>query len=171
MIRAQLVERDLGQDEADALAPCRGQRASVKPIPHLVFQQAAGNERLVPEFAGGPTIFHKQLSENHRAVEVDHRSSRSCSSSFIISSKDATGWRGGNAAAPWRVASFTRPSRASLTRNSFSPSGCISRGGRSSATTRLRSVTWTVSPEAARRTCSLSLFFRTLRPTVRMTIK
>src|SRR5207237_2592143 len=45
------------------------------------------------------------------------------------------------------------------------------RGGTISATTRPRSVTTTVSPAAASRTYSLSLFFRTFSPTVRMVQK
>ena len=44
----------------------------------------------------------------------------------------------------------------------------VSRGGPSSATIRSRSVTRTVSPDAATRTYSLSLFFRAFMPTALM---
>ena len=48
------------------------------------------------------------------------------------------------------------------------PEDAAARGGVSSATTRPRSVTSTVSPAAAARICRLSSFFRALMPTLRM---
>src|SRR5436190_20262333 len=48
------------------------------------------------------------------------------------------------------------------------PAGTSWRGGLISATGRPRSVMTTVSPAAAARTYSLSLFLRVFRPTVRM---
>ena len=61
-----------------------------------------------------------------------------------------------------RMAGLTQPSRMP---RSITDSGSA-RGGTISATGRPRSVTTTLSPEAASRTYSLSLFLRVLRPTV-----
>src|SRR5216684_2688641 len=76
-----------------------------------------------------------------------------------------TGFRGGGLSLmsvggviqPWRTASASIASARIGARPD--------RGGTSSATTRSRSVINTVSPPAARRTYSLSLFLRTLSPT------
>src|SRR5579863_2851183 len=62
---------------------------------------------------------------------------------------------------PWRQASNHSASDGNGLR--------VGRGGPISATTRSRSVTRTVSPPAARRTYSLSLFLSSLRPTERIT--
>ena len=62
----------------------------------------------------------------------------------------------------------SQPSRTPRAINSSSGRFRLPRGGPISATTRSRSVTSTVSPAAAKRTYSLSLFFKTFRPTDRM---
>ncbi len=80
---------------------------------------------------------------------------------------DVTGARGGipdpgisgGVSQPWRTTSARRASATAGARSA--------RGGTSSATTRSRSVTRTISPLAARRTYSLRRFFRILRPTAR----
>src|SRR5438067_929886 len=66
----------------------------------------------------------------------------------------------GGAIQPWRTASASSASASSRPRPP--------RGGMISATTRSRSGTKTVSPFAARRTYSLSLFLRTFNPTARI---
>ena len=137
----------------------------VNPSPDFVLKKAAGDQRLLPKFFRGQAVFCQKMSERNRAVEIDHRSLRSRFSSRSNSRKDMTGLRGGEPAAereggviqPWRAASASKAS-ASTGLLLFS-------GGTSSATTRSRSVTSTVSPCAARRTYSLSLFLRTFKPT------
>ena len=63
----------------------------------------------------------------------------------------------------------TQPSRTASASNGSAKNALRPAcGGTNSATTRSRSVTSTVSPPAAMRTYSLSLFFSTLRPTERM---
>ena len=64
----------------------------------------------------------------------------------------------------------TSPRRTSSDqlRSASVPASAAARGGISSATTRPRSVTSTVSPAAAARICRLSSFFRALMPTLRM---
>src|SRR5215472_11443435 len=80
-----------------------------------------------------------------------------------------TGLRGGTRPSA-NVGGVTHPSRtASANRASASSGLRLGLGGTISATTRSRSVTSTVSPLAAKRTYSLSLFLSTLRPTERMT--
>src|SRR5215471_2185821 len=60
----------------------------------------------------------------------------------------------------------SQPSRTASASSASTRSGLRpGRGGTISATTRSRSVTSTVSPPAARRTYSLSLFLRSFRPT------
>ncbi|MEO8604732.1 MAG: GTP-binding protein [bacterium] len=67
-----------------------------------------------------------------------------------------------------RVRGVIAPLRTTSAKHASARMGLrCSRGGDGSATTRSRSVTNTVSPRAARRTYSLSLFLRTLRPTAR----
>jgi hypothetical protein len=117
---------------------------------------------------GRKTIFGEQMCRGDRAIEIDHRSSRSRCRSCIRSRNVVTGLRGGGslrassggASQPSRTASASRASA----RRGLRP-GC---GGTISATTRSRSVIRTVSPPAARRTYSLSLFLRIFRPTERM---
>src|SRR3954463_13111078 len=72
------------------------------------------------------------------------------------------GLRGGGEPSVMR-AGVIHPSRIPRSRTDSRPPA---RGGTISATGRPRSVTTIVSPEAASRTYSLSLFFRVFRPTV-----
>src|SRR5438132_9224529 len=132
-------------------------------IPNLVFDEPAGDQRLLPERVRGRSTLAEQLGERDGAVEIDQRSSRSRSSSCISSSKGTIGWRGGGSV-PGSVGGVSHPSRTPRSKNLF----VSRRGGTISATMRLRSVITTVSPAAARRTYSLSLFFNVFRPTVRM---
>ena len=136
--------------------------------PDLVLKKTAGDQRLLPEAFRRRAIFGEKMRERHRSVEVDQRSLRSCSSSRFSCRKDITGLRGGtpvdgNAGGvihPWRMASAS---------NASASSGLLPlSGGTISATTRSRSVTRTVSPRSAKRTYSLSLFFRTFNPTARI---
>ncbi len=141
--------------------------------PKFVFKQPTCDQRFLPETVRRTEIFSQKLSQRDGRVEVNQRPSRSCRRSPIRSSKLITGFRGGGpAAAPAMLGGVIHPSRTASARNASDRSalrpGC---GGPSSATTRSRSVTSTVSPPAASLTYSLSLFFSTLRPTARMSHK
>jgi hypothetical protein len=136
--------------------------------PDLVLKKTAGDQRLLPEAFRRRVIFGEKMRERHRSVEVDQRPLRSCSSSRFSWRKDITGLRGGTPADgnaggvihPWRMASASKASASSGL--------LLLSGGTISATTRSRSVTSTVSPRSAKRTYSLSLFFRIFNPTARM---
>src|SRR6516225_962429 len=105
------------------------------------------------------------MRKRHRAIEIDHRSARSSCRSAKSSRSFITGFRAGIAPPadsgglihPWRTAS----SRTASETSGLRPGA----GGPSSATTRSRSVTKTVSPPAASRMYSLSLFLSSLMPT------
>jgi len=133
--------------------------------PNFIFKQATGDQLLLPKPIRRRPILCKKVSQGNRGIKIDHRSLRSCSNSRRSLRKDITGLRGGGPAPgraggvihPWRTASASKASASSGLRFLW--------GGASSATTRSRSVTSTVSPLAARRTYSLSLFLRTFRPT------
>ena len=145
-----------------------GKLACVNPSPELILDQAAGDQRLLPKARRRQAVFRQKMGERNRSVKIDHRSLRSCSSSRSRSRNNITGLRGGGPEAlrtggviqPWRTASASKASARSGLR--------LFSGGTSSATTRSRSVTSTVSPCAARRTYSLSLFLRTFNPTALM---
>src|SRR5438445_9386002 len=153
------------------LAVCWQELAGMDAGPHFVFEQPAGDELALPERLRRRTVLRQQVGQRHRAIDLDHRSSRSWSSSLIRSRNFMTGLRGG-APAPTRVGGVTQPRRtasASMASARKAPlPGC---GGTISATTRSRSVTSTVSPLAASRMYSLSLFFSILRPMARMISK
>src|ERR1700694_4412214 len=105
----------------------------------------------------------------HRAIEIDHRSARSRCRLLRSSSIVITGVRWGGPR-PTEIGGVIQPCRkASINRASASSGLRLGLGGPISATTRSRSVTRTVSPPAASRTYSLSLFLRVLRPTERIT--
>ena len=143
----------------------------VKPVPKFVFQEPAGNDALAPYRRRRQSSLTKQMRQRRRAIEIDQRSSqrsaRASSRSFSSSSSVVTGRRGGGS--PGGIlAGVSQPSRTPREVNSSSDTSFRpGRGGTISATTRLRSVTSTVSPPAAKRTNSLSLFLRSLRPTDR----
>jgi len=136
--------------------------------PNFIFKQTAGDQIFLPEPLGWHTVFCKKVSQGNRGIKIDHLSLRSCSISRNSSRKGMTGLRGGGPAdgsvggviQPWRTASASKASANSGLR--------FFGGGASSATTRSRSITSTVSPLAARRTYSLSLFLRTFNPTALM---
>ena len=161
----KLDERNAAQQGTNLIRMRCGQFTRVNPGPDFILKEAAGNQILLPKPVGWRPVFGKQLSEGNRSIEIDHRSLRSRSSSRRNSRKDMTGLRGGGpdggraggVIQPWRTASASKASAKTGVRF-FS-------GGTISATTRSRSVTKTVSPCAARRTYSLSLFFRTFKPT------
>jgi hypothetical protein len=110
-------------------------------------------------------ILSQKMGERHRTIEIDHRSDRSSCKSAKISLSFITGFRAGISLTadsgglthPWRTAS----SKSASEPNGLRPGA----GGPSSATTRFRSVTSTVSPAAASRMYSLSLFLRCSMPT------
>src|SRR6266508_5698079 len=164
--RRQLQEGQAGQQLVHVLAVGRGQAHRVDPRPYLVLEQAAGHKgSRRPERDRGMPILREQLGQGDRCVDVDQRSARSYSSSFRTELKVATGRRGGGPSRSIR-GGVTNPSRtawASRALDAMAPRPSL--GGPSSATTRSRSVTRTVSPAAAIRTYSLSLFFSTFNPT------
>ena len=60
-----------------------------------VLEQSTAHECLVPERVWRYAVFGKQMGECDRRIEVDHRSSRSPSSSPMSRSNVTTGARGG----------------------------------------------------------------------------
>src|SRR5262245_61542913 len=162
--QGELDKRDPSQQSSDYIAMGAGELKSMDACPNLVLDQPAGNQRLLPERFRRNAVFSENLRERYRCVEVDQRSLRSSSSSPLSLRKGITGLRGGTPLAgsaggviqPWRTASANIASVTSGLR--------LGSGGPISATTRSRSVTRIVSPRSARRTYSLSLFFRALMP-------
>src|SRR5664280_3380473 len=109
------------------------------------------------------------MSESHCAIEVDHRSARSRCRLLRSSPIVITGLRGGGSR-PIKIGGVIQPWRQAPDHSASDSNGLrVGLGGPISATTRSRSVTRTVSPPAARRTYSLSLFLSVLRPTERIT--
>ena len=164
----QLDQRRSRQQLACRVAMGRGAASRIEPAPSFVFEQATGDQRLGPKRRRRAPIFSQQLCEQDRGVEIDHRSRRASSSAARMSPSRLTGTvtgggAGGSAAGlikPRRTASASSASGASSARPAL--------GARSSATMRSRSVTSTISPAAASRTYSLSLFLSVLMPTARM---
>jgi ABC-type uncharacterized transport system substrate-binding protein len=101
---------------------------------------------------------------------IDHRSLRFRSNSRMRSRTDITGLRGGGAPEAM-LGGVIQPCRTASASKASAMMGLrLTCGGDNSATTRSRSVTSTVSPCAASRTYSLSLFFSIFRPTALMII-
>jgi putative ABC transport system substrate-binding protein len=162
---SHLDEREATQQRARFVGVRSRQFARVNPSPDLILDEPAGDERLLPESFRRLAVFRQEMSEGNRGVEINQRSLRSCSISFSSLRKDITGLRGGGPDAA-SAGGVIQPLRtASESRASASTGLLVLSGGTSSATTRSRSVTNTVSPCSARRTYSLSLFFRTFKPT------
>jgi len=162
---SQFYEGQATQKRADFVCVRSRQFARVNPGPNLILDQPAGNQRLLPQAVRRRAIFRQQVSERDRSIEINQRSLRSCSSSFFSLRKDVTGLRGGGVDAA-SAGGVIQPLRtASDSKASANTGLLVPWGGTISATTRSRSVTRTVSPPSARRTYSLSLFFRTFRPT------
>lgn len=159
--QGELNKRDPSQQSSCFVAMGAGELTHVDARPNLVLDQPTGNQRLLAERFRRNSVFSEKLRERHRCIEIDQRSLRSSSSSCLSLRKGITGLRGGTPLAgsaggviqPWRTASANIASATSGLR--------LASGGPSSATTRSRSVTRIVSPRSARRTYSLSLFFRT----------
>ncbi len=151
------------------LSPCEAPRPRALSRVHSSYsRRRLADERLLPRASpagGGPRPGGARARPTCRgrspvpAVRVELAAS---------SSQVATGCRGGGPSATTSGA-VIQPSRTASARRASASSGARpGRGGPSSATTRSRSVTSTVSPLSARRTYSLSLFFRTLTPTALM---
>ena len=162
--RSEFYQGQATQQRANFVGVRSRQFARVNPGPNLILDEPAGNQRLLPQAVGRCMVFRQEVSERDRSIEINQRSLRSCSSSFFSLRKDVTGLRGGVDAA--RAGGVIQPLRtASDSKASANTGLLVAWGGTISATTRSRSVTRTVSPPSARRTYSLSLFFRTFRPT------
>src|SRR5574342_217967 len=166
--RRQLHEQDPAEEAPHRFAVGAARAAAVHPGPHLVLQQPARNYPSGPDPLRSSAILGKEVRHGHEGIEVDHLSARSASCSARISASvevragDSGGGPGGNSggvASPLRTRSASTASATSRARPA--------RGGTSSATTLSRSEMRTVSPCPASRTYSLSLFLRTLMPTMR----
>ena len=167
--RRQLQQREATDESLSRVAMGARHIARVNTVPELVLQQPAGDKRVVPQRSGRAAILCKERCERDGRVEIDHRSARSSSSSAMSASSGATGAGVGGGPAFARAGGVNRPRRTSSARSASARIGLLSTlGGTISATTRSRSVTSTVSPDAAKRMYSLSLLFRTFRPTVRI---
>src|SRR5947209_9293291 len=141
----------------------------MQSIPNFVFEKTARCDPLfVPHRVRQSALFVQQMRERNRTIDIDHQSARLRAKSSSISSNVITAG-GGGGGGPCRFAGVIQPSRMPRSRMD-SLSGCLwaDWGAFSSTSTRPRSVTCTVSPLAAIRTYSLSLFLSTLRPTVFM---
>jgi ABC transporter substrate binding protein len=137
----------------------------VNSSPYLILDKPARDEGLCPEPFGRGPVLRQQMRERNGGIEVNQRSLRSWSSSFWRLRKQAMGLRGGGVDAA-SAGGVIQPLRtASESRASASTGLLVLSGGTISATTRSRSVTSTVSPRSASRTYSLSLFFKTFKPT------
>src|SRR6266545_487194 len=133
--RRELEEGNTTDQSTCLLAVRLAETARVEPVPHLVFEQTAGYQRLLPQRLGRYAVLGQQLGERHRAVEVDHRSSRSCCSSRIRSSNGPTGLRGGGGP-PASVGGVSHPSRTASASSASASKGLRpARGGTISATT------------------------------------
>src|SRR5262249_21110232 len=145
--------------------------AGVNAVPDLVFEETARYQRRLPDGFWRRAILDQEMRQRDRRIEVDHRSSRSCFRSCMSCRSVMTGLRGGEPP-PVSAGGVSHPSRTPSASNASATNGLRPAwGGTISATTRSRSVTRTVSPLAARRTYSLSLFLSTFRPTERMPTK
>lgn len=166
--RGQLEQTHCTHDLARVLRQPWLGRPGMHAIEHLVLEKPARHERLIPKLVRRRAPFIEKAGQRDRRIEVDQRSPRLSSRSRMISSNVMVAFRRGGSGVPGGVvAGVSQPSRTPRARNSSSGSARPGCGGTSSATTRSRSVTSTVSPAAAARTYSLSLFFSTLRPTER----
>lgn len=166
--RRKLDERDTSQQGSYFIAMRACQLARMNARPDLVFDQSAGNERLVPKSFGRRAIFGQNVGKCYGCIEINQRSLRSSASSRVRSRKDMTGLRGGTPEAG-SAGGVIHPFRTASAKSASANTGLrVLSGGTSSATTRSRSVTRTVSPLSASRTYSLSLFLRTLSPTAFM---
>jgi hypothetical protein len=140
----------------------------IDAVPNLALKKPAGHQLLIPEQIGREPICCQQMCERHGAIKIDHRSARSRCRLLRSSSMVITGLRGGGPR-PTDNGGVIHPC-LKASNNSASDSIALRAGpgGPISATTRSRSVTKIVSPPAASRTYSLSLFLSVLRPTERI---
>ncbi len=150
--RESLVEQLATEGEAGLMSAPDTDDSALAPCPKLVLEQPAGDERTLPEGVVGTARFAERVGERLGGVDVDHRASRSVRSSASSSSVGATGRRGGLPRGRVGGRDQTAPNQLRQTRASIELAARPVRGGDSSATTRSRSVTSTVSPLAAKRT-------------------
>ena len=146
--------------------------ARTQADPHLIFEQSAGDEGLTPKGDRRATVFGEKMGECNRCIDVDHRSPRSSSSSARRSRSGATGFDGGGGSSADETGSVNQPLRTDSASIASARKGLsASRGGPISATTRSRSVTRIVSPDAAKRRHSFSRPDNSLRSTDFMGIR
>ena len=143
-----------------------GEIAGVKPGPYLLLHQPAGERGLSPKPDRWAAVFSQQLGKHYRCIQVDHGSLRSSSSSASRSRSGATGSGGGGVSPDGNAGGVKQPLRAASARIASARIGLlVGLGGPISATTRSRSVTRTVSPDAARRMYSLKRLLSIFIPT------
>ena len=166
--RGKLDKGDTVQQSMRLVGMLAGETARVDTGPHFVFKESAGNQRFLPQLLGRRLVFGEKMSERDRSIEVDQRSLRSSDSCRLSSRNDMTGLRGGGVGDA-STGGVIQPCRTASASSASASTGLrVLSGGTISATTRSRSVTSTVSPRSAKRTYSLSLFFRTFNPTAFM---
>ena len=111
-------------------------------------------------------VFSQQLGKHYRCIHVDHRSLRSSSNSASRSRSGATGSGVGGVSTDGNTGGVKQPLRTASAGSASARIGLlVGLGGPISATTRLRSVTRTVSPDVARRMYSLKRLLSILIPT------
>jgi hypothetical protein len=165
---SELYQRQPAEERADFVRMRSRQFARVNPCPNFILDQPAGDQRFLPEALRWRAVFGQKMRQRDRSIEVNQSSLRSCLSSLWSLRKEIMGLRGGGVDAA-SAGGVIQPLRtASDSKASASTGLLVLSGGTSSATTRSRSVTSTVSPRSARRTYSLSLFFKTFKPTALM---
>ncbi len=158
-------QRDPSNDCARRLAVRVRKPARVQRRSYLVFEAPAGDQCSAPEGSRGPAVPGQQPGLRDGRIEIDHRSRRLSSRSARTSSRLATGAGLGGAPDPASAGGASTPDRTASVRKASAGTGLrLSRNGPNSATTRSRSVTSMVSPEAASRTYSLKRLFSALIP-------
>ncbi len=163
---SKLQKRNSSNEPKGRLTVGIGEIARVKPGPYLVLHQPAGYEGLGPKPDGWAAVFSQQLGKHYRSIQVDHRSLRSSAISASRSRSGATGSGVGGVPTDGSVGGVKRPLRTASASNASARIGLlVGLGGPISATTRSRSVTRTVSPDAARRMYSLKRLLSIFIPT------
>ena len=138
----------------------------MQPSPDLILQQPARYQRLSPKRGRRAAILGQQMRERYGRIEVDQRALLSSPSSARSSCNGATAGGVGGGADEVGTGGVSQPFRTASASTAPASNGLlVAYGGPSSATIRSRSVIRTVSPDAATRTYSLSLLFRTFMPT------
>ena len=167
-----LQQGDSTRQFTGSLAMGACQAAGVQAGPHFVFDQSAGDQGFVPQPFGRTAVLGEKFGKDNGGIDVDHRSLRSSSSSDSSSLNGSTGCAAGGGPAWGRAGGVNQPLRTASANIASASTGLLPALGEAiSATTRSRSVTKTVSPEAAKRTYSLKRLLSVFIPTAFMLLK